>query len=365
MNKLVFSAGTVSAIVLGGIVTNPSKQEYSQWVVNQESQHTTSSIGKGLVNLLGGPIVNHSTTLQNYGIFTIFYTNVLGQKATILGAFHFFIPISVPSQTDHSATASKSASVPTSTSNSIVQSSNQSVQSGQLVPNLTSQQPDNPYSANNRPIEVPDGTVQIMSNNGTFKLPVIGIKATYGVSGQTVPSTTPIDQLAPVDFNLPSNLSSSMAIYWVNLGEDTRGMEFLAPQNWKPVSAGIGADGSGGVTLDSPDGQKVTFAYQFNGPALWGIGAYFPELRSWVAQTENIPMSQLQSPTGINEVHIDKNTVAYSHKSPKEQFITNGIAVEHQQGNWFFGSGEVVSPNSQLSQTILNFFLQQTMNDVQ
>ncbi len=94
-----------SIIVVGGIAVrmNPSENTYATWLVTQESQRLHTQVAKGVVHLVGPLVVNQSTTVQNYGVCTVFTTDIFGQSVMVLGAFQTFVPLHIPSALSHSA----------------------------------------------------------------------------------------------------------------------------------------------------------------------------------------------------------------------------------------------------------------------
>ena len=369
MKKALVILLVIFMVVGAAVASNPSETAYSQWLTQEVSQRTQSTLARGLVNLLGGTVVNHTTVVDNFGAFSIFHTDALGERVTALGLFHIFIPLSLP------ASASSTSERNTSTSSNTASASRTfSKRQPSTASSLAASSPDNPLPNPARVKEKRVGTVEVISNQGTYRLPVIGLQATYGITSQTVPSITPPGQLSPVDFDVPANLAKSLAVYWVteNSGGEgvPEGIEFLAPKSWHAISAGVGVNGFAEVELESANGQQITYGYQSDGPAEPSIGEYFPNLRSWAEkQVPEAPASEFQPPAGTKIVYLSQDarlgeeTVAFSYQSPTSQFVTNGVATEENQQAIGIQVGTVVTSNHALATTLLNFLLQQTMND--
>jgi hypothetical protein len=208
-------------------------------------------------------------------------------------------------------------------------------------------------------------TVSIICDDGkSLSLPVVGIKATYGVSYATTPPVNPVNPLPPVHFNLPSNQVDALTAYWVNEGYKNQGILFLGPNGWTPTSATVGADGSEQFTLQSPSDshQNMTLADDGGCQAcgIRDIGTYFPDQKQWASEKGYPPLSP---PAFTSMSRINQNTMAYSLQSPNPGYETNGIAYMAQGENIFFGREEISLPTSQhsLETTILNFYTAYTV----
>lgn len=267
----------------------------------------------------------------------------------LLGIFDHLIPLG-PIPSSSTSSSSKSVSLANVT-----------------VTDLSSQ--SNMAEGNRLTLEA-DGTDPIVGTSGTYKLPLYGVAAQYGASGPTAPSIIPIRALAPIKFNIPSAEMGRLAVYWMNLGYDNRGITVLAPNGWEPSEAIVGANGSLGITLSSGGSrtgrQSVTFGTEWNGNAIQGIGTYFPKLRPWARN--HIAYSypgMFAQPKGMKSVYLNDRTLAYSLPSSSlSNFQTNGVVVAKTSSPPFLGTGSVTSPDIELSRTVLNFLLEYTMRQV-
>lgn len=211
------------------------------------------------------------------------------------------------------------------------------------------------------------GTVKVIGSAGTFQLPIIGVSAIYGISGDTEPSILPSEDISYLYYDLPAKYADEMAVYWVNAGEDddSKGMIYFGPRGWKVKNAGVGANGSTGFTLvsnlSSKQAQSISYRTDGNcfGCTVGDIGQYFPDLNDWA--NENFPISSgIQTIEGLNAVRIDQHKVAYSIPTHTGSYETNGVAVEwHESQPVFFGTAEITNSDKELATTLLNIYLQQ------
>jgi hypothetical protein len=75
-------------------VTNPSKNAYDDWAKAQLSSETNNSLAKGVIELIGAPIIDQATTKSNYILFSLFQTSYQGNTIKTIGLFNNFILIS-------------------------------------------------------------------------------------------------------------------------------------------------------------------------------------------------------------------------------------------------------------------------------
>lgn len=97
MKKIKWIKWAVLAIILGALaVTNPSTQTYSVWAVKIIQSHSNALVS-GLSTIFAGTVesaIAHNTTHENFILFGIFKTTLLGHSYTVLGIFNHFIPLS-------------------------------------------------------------------------------------------------------------------------------------------------------------------------------------------------------------------------------------------------------------------------------
>ena len=224
----------------------------------------------------------------------------------------------------------------------------------------------NPFSQNQYGVsslpshEQYGGTVTFRGSDGsTSILPVIGIKASYGIN--MTPSMIPSQPLSPIKFSLPPNQASQLALYWVNEGYNNQGYTFLGPRNWLVKDAGIGADGSESFTLQSPNGsQSMTVRDDgaCQGCSISDMGSYFPNLNAW-AKKQEVGFNTASLPFIAYHV-INPNTSVYEIQHKGTTLPSYGIAYQehYKNGGVYFSQEEVtMSPQNPLANTLLSFYL--------
>jgi hypothetical protein len=75
-------------------ITNPAMTDYKEWF--QEKVNYTTKDDGFLISLfsdMAASKVDMVTVRNNYYIFSIFNTNIMENKVTVLGVLKFFIPI--------------------------------------------------------------------------------------------------------------------------------------------------------------------------------------------------------------------------------------------------------------------------------
>jgi hypothetical protein len=94
--KSMAIAFAVLAVVLFG--TNPTQEEYVSWLKQQViNEHAGDGFGRALMSILGGPVLNWSTTREDFLLFSIYQTDLgNGAKINVLGLVHHFLPINKP-----------------------------------------------------------------------------------------------------------------------------------------------------------------------------------------------------------------------------------------------------------------------------
>ncbi|WP_165972160.1 DUF4850 domain-containing protein [Paenibacillus piri] len=195
-----------------------------------------------------------------------------------------------------------------------------------------------------------------------IELPLNCIAASYGADDPDNPTTvTPKTPLNTVPYSIPSELRGKLAAYWMNLGDNVRGVLLLAPADWKITSAAVGANGSSGIRLENPKDPGQYISYMDNGGCqgcvIANIGAYFPKLKGWAEQQgfTSEPVPEINKQTLLHP-----NLMAFSKKTPVQGYAVNGVAYQkHGGGGGIFRMQEVQLPDSEhrLAQVILNLFV--------
>lgn len=206
-------------------------------------------------------------------------------------------------------------------------------------------------------------TLTLIGDNGNnVTLPIVGIKATYGVDFPTPPSINPTSQITSIHFNVPSNQADELTAYWVNEGFNNQGFLFIGPRGWIPISASIGVDGSKNFTLQSPSDITQKMTYEDDGAcqgcSISNIGTYFPGMSQWASQQGFAPNAFPDFQSGYQ---LNQNTAEYSINSLNAGYETNGIACKkaNTTAGYFFAREEITLPTSKhaLETTILNYLL--------
>ncbi|MDQ7096775.1 DUF4850 domain-containing protein [Desulfosporosinus sp. PR] len=220
------------------------------------------------------------------------------------------------------------------------------------------------------PKMVEHGTVTFHSaeSGSEVKLPLLAIAAKYGVTAGFTPPVLPSSPLPEVLFFIPKDQADQLAAFWVNVGiAEEHGLLLIGPRGWRPVEAGVGADGSVGITLENPKDSQETLTYSdtyggCQGCAIFQIAAYFPSLRKW-AEDQGFPGEgmKFQQQTLLNPY-----IMAYSKEHADQNYEINGVAYQqHEQGNAWFRREEMSSmaANHRLATTVLNYFVKLYSNN--
>lgn len=79
-------------------IANPSKNDYIQWVKENEITKTDSILSKAAIPLLGPTVIEESTTTKNFIFFTIFTTKIDRNTIYTIGIVKNFIIITLANQ---------------------------------------------------------------------------------------------------------------------------------------------------------------------------------------------------------------------------------------------------------------------------
>ncbi len=95
MKKLSFLI-IIAFLLIVMAICNPSKSEYSNWLKEQVSEQNDNILVQGIVALAGGTIIDSYTKTHNYVFFSVFDTNISGEKTLkVIGIFNNFIPLDI------------------------------------------------------------------------------------------------------------------------------------------------------------------------------------------------------------------------------------------------------------------------------
>ena len=87
---------TIAFLIIGAVLlgTNPTMDEYVSWLQAQTT--SPGSFNGALFSLIGSPIVKASTRTANFGLFSVYRTELDSSHAfTTIGLFHHFVPTEV------------------------------------------------------------------------------------------------------------------------------------------------------------------------------------------------------------------------------------------------------------------------------
>ena len=79
-------------IFMVALCTNPKKDVYVNWYKEKTTSQQSNSITKRLISIIGGPLIQSSTTTHNYIFFSIYNTSI-NKDLKVLGIFNNFIPL--------------------------------------------------------------------------------------------------------------------------------------------------------------------------------------------------------------------------------------------------------------------------------
>lgn len=84
----------IVGIVIVLVTTNPSKNEFIDWLSNQLNEKADSGIEKFVNKTIGKPIISLSTTRSDYTVFSLYHVKDIFETDVIyLGIFKQFIRI--------------------------------------------------------------------------------------------------------------------------------------------------------------------------------------------------------------------------------------------------------------------------------
>lgn len=206
------------------------------------------------------------------------------------------------------------------------------------------------------------GTAEFGRGTKATRLPLRCIRANYAIDGPDGPPALAPQQPIRVEaYMIPSRFRTSLAAYWMNLGNNEHGVLLLAPKDWSLVSADVGANGSHVIRLAHPDDAEQFLDYFDQGGCqgclIPSIGSYFPQLRTWAEEQgyEVAPRPEIEE-----RAMLTPNLVAYRKQTEKSGYAAHGVAYqEHGGGGGIFRALEIQLPGSDkaAATAILNLFV--------
>ncbi|MGO0123238.1 DUF4850 domain-containing protein [Desulfothermobacter acidiphilus] len=343
----------LSVILLVFVLTNPTKSEYADWLsaeAHQEISKEDDSIAFLLSLIPIEKIVSRCTIHRNFILFSVFHTKVEGVgEVKAAGFLKQIIPFYVCTSSGKDRSRKeleKSPAKPTLKSDPPYHSPLYD------PPVLEELMKDPPSEV---PRVIPFETV--LFRNGTC-LPVEAIKARYGLPSH--PPVLPDSFLGTIDFDLPPSQAERLAVYCIN-----NGTIFLAPRGWEVLRADVGADGSTGIFLRSPDSAEwmyLTHNGACQGCAVDDLAQWIP---GWLAEGQKrheIVTQPRPFRYPVRFVRLGEHSVAFSYQPPGSHTV-HGVSYYKDGPERLFFSQAFVALREQdrpLATTILNFYLNVT-----
>jgi hypothetical protein len=83
----------VLLLALAMAITNPGKDDFITWAVEEFKENSNSELEALLGGVLGRPVLTVATTREDYFIFSIFTVEQTDEAAIFLGVFKQFIKL--------------------------------------------------------------------------------------------------------------------------------------------------------------------------------------------------------------------------------------------------------------------------------
>ena len=98
MSKLMVLICVMFVIILM-VITNPSKNDYINWIKETSITQNVNSLDKGLISLIGNPLFDSSTLSRNFILFSIYTTYISDNNdMNTMGVANNFIQITPQSR---------------------------------------------------------------------------------------------------------------------------------------------------------------------------------------------------------------------------------------------------------------------------
>lgn len=309
------------------VLNNPKQYEYNQMLDNF-IQKRYPNIGIQFLsalfpNQLSSYIQNH-TTKENFIFFSIYNTNTPVGSVTFIGIFSNFIPISYsPDKKSHNTIPSLKTQL-----NSNYSNSSTNLGTNTNLPTASKNKANIPFQAHSlSPNLVQVGMAQIGDNSSHHFIPLMALKATYGI--QPSPPTRPMYPLPKFNFFLSKSQVNQLALYWLTsytFKGTQEGIVFLGPRGWIVTTAAIGANGGEEVTLQSPSNSQAHLSIRMDAglsSMISDTATYFPTTKEWARTLGYYSTDKL--PYQINIVPLGPESEDISYQNPTNIFRTNGV----------------------------------------
>ncbi len=80
-------------LVLGMVLTNPGKDDFINWAVEEFKENSDSGLEALLGGVIGKPVLTMATGQEDYYLFSVFTVEQTDGEAVFLGIFKQFIKI--------------------------------------------------------------------------------------------------------------------------------------------------------------------------------------------------------------------------------------------------------------------------------
>ncbi len=90
MRKLIVIIVIIMAVLIAGAVTNPSREEFISWGIEEIRSEAESDIERIFGSAFAGPILEMQTEAEDYVFFSIFTVNKSDREIRYLGIFNNF-----------------------------------------------------------------------------------------------------------------------------------------------------------------------------------------------------------------------------------------------------------------------------------
>jgi hypothetical protein len=90
MRKLIIIIVIIMAVLIAGAVTNPSREEFISWGIEEIRSEAESDIERIFGSAFAGPILEMQTEAEDYVFFSIFTVNKSDREIRYLGIFNNF-----------------------------------------------------------------------------------------------------------------------------------------------------------------------------------------------------------------------------------------------------------------------------------
>ncbi|HLV10588.1 MAG TPA: hypothetical protein VKY40_10285 [Halanaerobiales bacterium] len=92
-SKLLFTIIILLVLILALVLTNPEKEDFVDWAVEEIQEGSNSELEALLGGVLGRPVLTVATTRDDYYVISLYRVQKSDQEAVYLGIFKNFLKI--------------------------------------------------------------------------------------------------------------------------------------------------------------------------------------------------------------------------------------------------------------------------------